>query len=308
LAASTGIISRLHRDGLATAATISGGENNSITGGGLGTYNTTIGGGYGNVISGSAYYATIPGGSLNVAAAPYAFAAGVRANALHTSSFVWSDISTLSPFSSTADHQFCIRARGGVQLEPLTGMFFGAQTRQMLNLWGTAYGIGVQGSTLYFRSDSNAGPNGGFIWYKGGVHNDSYLNAGGGTELMHLVSGGLYVNGALVPSSDRNAKENFQPVNSREVLEKVVGMPLSRWNYKADKVSEHIGPMAQDFYAAFGVGSDDKHIATVDADGVALELRSAKGEGRIQQLEAENSELKARLEKLEQLVGKLTRE
>jgi hypothetical protein len=32
----------------------------------------------------------------------------------------------------------------------------------------------------------------------------------------------------------------------------------------------HIGPMAQDFYAAFQVGPDDKHITMVDADGVAF--------------------------------------
>ena len=31
-----------------------------------------------------------------------------------------------------------------------------------------------------------------------------------------------------------------------------------------------MGPMAQDFSAAFGLGEDDKHISTVDADGVAL--------------------------------------
>ena len=70
--------------------------------------------------------------------------------------------------------------------------------------------------------------------------------------------------------------------------------------------------MAQDFHAAFGIGPDDKHIATVDADGVALaaiqglnekvEVRSQRSEDRIQKLEAENAELKARLEKLERFL------
>ena len=51
-------------------------------------------------------------------------------------------------------------------------------------------------------------------------------------------------------------------------MEKVVALPLSSWNYKADTATRHVGPMAQDFYAAFNVGPDDKHIATVDADGL----------------------------------------
>jgi hypothetical protein len=56
--------------------------------------------------------------------------------------------------------------------------------------------------------------------------------------------------------------------------------------------------MAQDFRAAFGLGEDDKHIATVDADGVAL----AAIQGLNQKLERENAELKARLERLERLL------
>jgi hypothetical protein len=188
---------------------------------------------------------------------------------------------------------------------------FGAQTRQMLNLWGTAYGIGVQASTLYFRCNAG-GANEGFSWYKGGAHNDNYADAGGGLELMHLVEGGLYVNGTFVSTSDRNAKENFQPVDAQAVLEKVAALPLSKWNYKADTGTRHIGPMAQDFHAAFGIGPDDKHIATVDADGVALaaiqglneklETGRQSSEGRMQKLEAENAQLKQRLEALEKII------
>jgi len=62
---------------------------------------------------------------------------------------------------------------------------FGSQTRQMLNLWSTSNGIGVQSATMYFRG------SGGFAWYNGGSHNDSQWNAGGGTELMRLDSSGV---------------------------------------------------------------------------------------------------------------------
>ena len=71
-------------------------------------------------------------------------------------------------------------------------------------------------------------------------------------------------------SSDRNLKENFKAVDLREMLARVAALPISRWNYKTDPNTPHLGPVAQDFHAAFDLGADDKHIATVDADGVAL--------------------------------------
>ncbi len=176
---------------------------------------------------------------------------------------------------------------------------FGSQTRQMLNLWGGSgqYGIGVQSSTLYFRCNAG-GTSEGFRWYKGGTHGDGLADAGGGTEMMRLNGLGLTVNGTFVSASDRNVKENFQTIDAQAVLEKVVALPLSEWNYKADTSSRHIGPMAQDFHAAFGVGPDDKHIATVDADGVALAAiqglnqKVEEKEARIQSLEKELAALK----------------
>ena len=64
-------------------------------------------------------------------------------------------------------------------------LLFGSSTRQMINLWSTNYGIGVQGSTTYFRSDNH------FAWHKGGTHSNTALDAGtGGTTLMVLDSDG----------------------------------------------------------------------------------------------------------------------
>ena len=84
------------------------------------------------------------------------------------------------------------------------------------------------------------------------------------------ANGNVSVRGSIFSSSDRNLKENFTTVDTDEVLAKVAAMPITRWNYKADPAAEHIGPVAQDFRAAFGLGSDDKSIAMVDGDGVAL--------------------------------------
>ncbi|MBK8740834.1 MAG: tail fiber domain-containing protein [Betaproteobacteria bacterium] len=69
----------------------------------------------------------------------------------------------------------------------------------------------------------------------------------------------------------RRRKANLAPVDARAVMEKLARIPISTWNYKTqDAAIRHIGPMAQDFAAAFGVGEDERHITTIDADGVAL--------------------------------------
>ncbi len=91
--------------------------------------------------------------------------------------------------SSTDDNMTITANRIGIgttALYPKGGVLdFGSNTRQMLNLWGTSYGIGVQGDTEYFRSNNH------FAWFKGGVHNDVEFNAGtGGSTLMTLSGWG----------------------------------------------------------------------------------------------------------------------
>jgi uncharacterized small protein (DUF1192 family) len=106
------------------------------------------------------------------------------------------------------------------------------------------------------------------------------------------------------PRSDRNVKENFAAIDPDDVLAKVVAMPITSWNYTTEDPSvRHIGPMAQDFKAAFAVGKTDKAIFQVDADGVALASVQAL-HGRVEALQKENAELKARLEKLEKALAR----
>jgi hypothetical protein len=60
--------------------------------------------------------------------------------------------------------------------------------------------------------------------------------------------------------------------------------------------------MAQDFYTAFGVGEDERHITTVDEEGVAL--AAIKGlNGKLQEKDAEIQALKRRLDKLERALS-----
>ena len=77
--------------------------------------------------------------------------------------------------------------------------------------------------------------------------------------------------GGTVLVSDRNMKEAFAKIDPRIILERVAALPITSWNYKSQDGSiRHIGPMAQDFAAAFAVGEDDRHINMIDASGVAL--------------------------------------
>jgi hypothetical protein len=96
------------------------------------------------------------------------------------------------------------------------------------------------------------------------------------TKMSLASNGTLTVQGpvnatAFNVSSDKHVKENFVQINPQSVLERLSAIPISTWNYKEnDGGNMHMGPMAQDFYAAFGLGTDNKHISTVDADGVAF--------------------------------------
>lgn len=98
--------------------------------------------------------------------------------------------------------------------------------------------------------------------------------------------------------SDRNIKSLFETVDASQVLAKVASLPMSTWIYNEDVTGvRHLGPMAQDFHAAFGLnGTDDQHIAIVDEGGVAL--------AAIQGLYRQNQRLEQRNRALQsQLVG-----
>jgi hypothetical protein len=118
--------------------------------------------------------------------------------------------------------------------------------------------------------------------------------------------------------SDRNRKENFLRIDGEDVLSRIRALPVTTWQYRdeQDRAVRHIGPMAQDWHAAFGFSPDDTTINMSDFDGVnlagiqALETRTAAQASRIEALEAENArlrtqnaEMEARLRRLEVLVS-----
>ncbi|MGG3528357.1 hypothetical protein COM13_12280 [Bacillus pseudomycoides] len=116
------------------------------------------------------------------------------------------------------------------------------------------------------------------------------------------TSNDVYARGVKL-TSDKNAKENFSNVNTLEILDNLASMPILSWNYKEDPSSKrHIGPTAQDFQANFGLnGDDNKHISSVDIQGVAL----AAIQGLNEKLQAENAGLYAKLASFEERLSAL---
>lgn len=89
------------------------------------------------------------------------------------------------------------------------------------------------------------------------------------------------------------------------MLSKIAAMPIQEWSYKSQSPSiRHVGPTAQDFHAAFGLGEDPLRIGTLDADGVALAAVKAL-EARTRALGEENRVLRERVEVLTQAVQAL---
>ncbi len=124
-------------------------------------------------------------------------------------------------------------------------------------------------------------------------------------------NGNLELGGILTEASSVLLKEHFVTIDGQEVLERLARLPITTWNYKTDAPSvRHMGPMAQDFYAAFGLGADERHLAPLDVNGVALAGVQALSQQvqaqatEIATLEQQNAELLQRLQALEALVQK----
>ncbi|MBI5478639.1 MAG: tail fiber domain-containing protein [Deltaproteobacteria bacterium] len=126
-----------------------------------------------------------------------------------------------------------------------------------------------------------------------------------GSDLIATSAGATLTGGTWTNGSDRDRKEGLREVDPRDVLTRVAALPVTTWRYRGEGAEvRHMGPMAQDFHAAFGLGRDERTIPTVDADGVALAaiqgLHQVDGE-----LRAENETLRARVRGLEQRVAQL---
>ncbi len=126
-----------------------------------------------------------------------------------------------------------------------------------------------------------------------------------GLEFSFSPTGNLTITGTLTQGSDRDTKRDIVPVQPEEVLAKVMALPITTWNRKTDDPAiRHMGPMAQDFAATFGLGDDDRHIAVLDIAGVSLASVQALHR-MVAEKDAEIATLQQRLTALEELVAKL---
>jgi hypothetical protein len=122
-------------------------------------------------------------------------------------------------------------------------------------------------------------------------------------------NGNLTIAGNLTTGSDRDTKTEIVPVQPEEVLAKLDSLPISTWSRKGeDPKVRHLGPMAQDFAAIFGLGEDNRHIAPLDMAGVSMASIQALHEEMTKAMAEKDEEiakLRQRLATLEELVSKL---
>jgi hypothetical protein len=226
------------------------------------------------MIQTNADYATIGGGGNNTIRPNTQF--GTIGGGIHNTIQAHGNYATIpgGMYNSATNHAF---AAGHNAKANHTGSF----------VWGDSFAVDVASSA---DNEFTVRASGGVRFFS-----NSSMDAG-----VSLAAGG----GSWTSISDRNAKENYQEVDSIEVLAKVAALPLKTWNYKSqDTTIRHMGPVAQDFKAAFGLGESDTGITSVDADGVAL----AAIQGLNQKLEAEVDQKTSEIAELKQAVARLTK-
>jgi len=261
-------------------ATVSGGYSNTVTADsstvGGGAFHTvtgtraTVGGGWQNTASGA--YATVGGGGLNNASGSDATVGGGYSNTVSGSyaTVGGGHSNTASGSRSTV---------GGGNSNTAAGDYSFVVGRRAKNTNTTHDGV------FLFADSTNAD-------FNSSTANEFAARANGGVRFVSSSGTCSTTGGAWSCTSDRNAKMNFAAVDGREVLSKVAALPIQTWSFKDNAAVRHIGPMAQDFYAAFGLGDGDKTISTIDLDGVALAAIQALHQEN-KALRAENAALKA---------------
>lgn len=265
-------------------ATVAGGDRNTAAG-----TSATIGGGQSNIASFD--YTTVGGGYFNGANGPFTTVSGGYANVV---TGTYSVIPGGFLNRATGNHSFAAGNRASV-------------THRGAFAWADATGcdpnLGVCNVDFNSAADNEFAARA-----TGGVRFVTAVDGSGDPAAgAHLAAG----SGSWSSLSDRNAKTALVPVDGADVLAKVANLPIMTWRYNSQAASvRHIGPTAQDFHTAFGVGEDAHHISMVDADGVALAaiqgLYAVVGEleARTAALEAENAVQQQRIAALEsQLTG-----
>jgi hypothetical protein len=137
------------------------------------------------------------------------------------------------------------------------------------------------------------------------------VRPGAAQDSIDITSTGVEIGVAFSAVSDASMKTDLVAVDPEDALERVAELPVSTWSFTHDPSgSTHLGPTAQDFHHAFELGADDRHIAPLDAAGVALAAiqglnsRLEATDDALQKsddnLQSENARLAARLAEVEE--------
>jgi hypothetical protein len=271
------------------------------------------------------------GGSNSTAIGLYALAFGDTNSAESTSSIVFgsgNQVKGAAGFSAGAGNRVCDTY--GVALGnnaksggPLINGKCDPDSFNLRGLAAIAIGYNVTAdqdhTTAMGKFASNNGFTGTFVWSDGSAtasadtfrntaNNEFALRATGGFRFRTNLGGTTGCNlpagsGVFNCTSSRTTKENFMMVNGEDVLLRLRNIPVSTWNYISEgQTVRHIGPMAEDFYQAFKLGTGNTSIGVQDLASVsiaavkALETRTAQLQQKsaeVDQLRTEVNELRA---------------
>ena len=309
------------------SATVAGGYYNAATG-----FESTVGGGQANIASGSVSF--VGGGVTNLASGFESAVVGGELNdATGAVSFVGGGyFNAASAYGATVGGGYAngavgtnsIAAGGESNLasnsvSTVSGGYFNGATGQGATVPGGWANLAAGSNSFAAGFVASATNNGAFVWsdssstttFASTAANQFNVRAAGGTRIFS--NSGATLGAQLLANatswsalSDRNAKKDFTPVDGREILRKLDEVPVQSWRYKWDEAGStpHLGPVAQDFKAAFFPGRDDKTISTLEFDGV--ELAAIQGlhslvkekDAKIAALERRLAEIEAKLNKL----------
>ncbi|HEY0429404.1 MAG TPA: tail fiber domain-containing protein [Pyrinomonadaceae bacterium] len=282
------------------------------------------------------------GGSQSTASGLYSFAFGDTNFASSTSSIVFgsgNEVKGAAGFSAGAGNRVCDtygfamgnKAQSG---GPLVNGKCDPDSFNITGLAAVAIGYNVTAdkdhSMAFGKFASNNGFSGTFVWsdgsatasvdtFKNTANNEFAARATGGFRFRTNLTGTTGCNlpagsGVFNCTSSRFTKENFIAVKGFDVLSKLRNLPITSWNYIDEgKTVRHVGPMAEDFFEQFGLGTNNISIGIQDLAGVSLaavkeldsELQQKNVEVKqlqdeVNQLRAAQDELMKRLAALEE--------